>query len=227
MQRNLYIEGEMGERFGTEMSVNAPTVSDALKLLEVNNSGLKEYLIDCHEKGIGFVVDVAGEELEYNEELLLPLQKGDITITPVPEGGGSGFKKILLAIAIVVAIVVTAGTGAGFFANTVAAGSGFLGSTIALTGWGYLAVGLAVSLAMSGLMEMMAPDPAVDADQEQSYLFNGQEQNIIEGDPVPVLYGHLRVPGRPIGFRITNANRASTITGRANAAAAAAAGIFN
>ena len=63
MQRNLYIEGEMGERFGTEMSVNAPTVSDALKLLEVNNSGLKEYLIDCHEKGIGFVVDVAGEEL--------------------------------------------------------------------------------------------------------------------------------------------------------------------
>ena len=46
----------------------------------------------------------------------------------------------------------------------------------------------------------MAPDPSVDSDQEQSYLFNGQEQNVIEGDPVPVLYGRLRVPGQIINF---------------------------
>ena len=51
---------------------------------------------------------------------------------------------------------------------------------------------------------MMAQDPSVDADQEESYLFNGQEQNIIEGDPVPVLYGKLEVPGQPINFELSN-----------------------
>ena len=53
---------------------------------------------------------------------------------------------------------------------------------------------------------MMAPDPATDGDQESSYLFNGAEQNIIQGDPVPVLYGQLRVPGQPISFEIAGVN---------------------
>ena len=58
---------------------------------------------------------------------------------------------------------------------------------------------------MAGITQMMAPDPSVDTDQEQSYLFNGAEQNIIEGDPVPILYGKLRVPGQPISFEIAGA----------------------
>ena len=55
---------------------------------------------------------------------------------------------------------------------------------------------------MQGLAQIMAPDPATDADQEESYLFNGSEQNIVEGDPVPVLYGRLRVPGQPVNFEV-------------------------
>ena len=65
---------------------------------------------------------------------------------------------------------------------------------------GLLAAGLAINLAMTGISEMMAPDPATDGDQESSYMFNGAEQNVIEGDPVPVLYGNLRIPGQPISF---------------------------
>ena len=53
---------------------------------------------------------------------------------------------------------------------------------------------------------MMAPDPATDQDQEQSYLFNGAEKNTVQGDPVPVLYGQLRVPGQPISFEIAGIN---------------------
>jgi hypothetical protein len=54
---------------------------------------------------------------------------------------------------------------------------------------------------------MMAPDPSVDSQQDESYLFQGSNQNIIEGDPVPILYGKLRIPGRPISFEIKNQNR--------------------
>ncbi|MBO48160.1 MAG: hypothetical protein CMD57_04115 [Gammaproteobacteria bacterium] len=196
MQRNVYIEGEMGELFGSHMFVNAPRVSDALRLIDANNDGFKKYLIDCHEKGVQFAVEVAGEELEYTEELLLPLQQGDIIITPVPEGSGSGFKKLLTGIAILVGTYFLFGEAIALMM----AGEGMtLGAFAGMVGF---SVGM--SLAMAGLGEMMAQDPSTDSDQEQSYLFNGNEQNIIEGDPVPVLYGHLRVPGQPINFELSN-----------------------
>ena len=69
-----------------------------------------------------------------------------------------------------------------------------------------MAMGFAVNLALQGIMELMAPDPATDQDGESSYLFNGSAQNIIEGDPVPVLYGKLRVPGQPVGFEMAGVN---------------------
>ena len=211
MQRNIYLEGELGNKFGSKMSYNAPTVADVMKLLDVNNEEFRPYLIQAHEKGIGFHIDVAGERLEYDEEILLPLNEGDITITPVPAGSKGGGGKIIAAILLVVFIVVTAGMGTaatpafgGAFGSTVAAGTGFMGTSIAL-GWaGNLTLMLAASLAMSGIAEMMAPDPATDADQQSSYLFNGSEKNVIEGDPVPVLYGKLRIPGQPVSFEITN-----------------------
>ena len=208
MQRNIYLEGDLGIKFGTHMSFNAPSVADAIKLIEVNDDDFRGYLIDAHEKGVGFHIDVAGEEIEYDEELLLPLHEGDITITPVPAGAKGG-GKILAAILIVTLLVVTGGMAAAALGPAGASGlAGFLftgyGTSLALSIPGYLLAGLAASLAMSGLAEIMAPDPATDADQQSSYLFNGNEKNVIEGDPIPVLYGRLRVPGQPISFEITN-----------------------
>ena len=83
-----------------------------------------------------------------------------------------------------------------------------------MTGWSVLGISvsttamqlglglIAVSLAMQGIMQMMAPDPAVDQAMPETYLFNGPEQNVVQGDPVPVLYGRLRVPGQPVNFEI-------------------------
>ena len=216
MQRNIYIEGEMGELFGQHHSINAPTVRDVFKLIDANHSGLKKYLLECHDKGVGFAIDVAGNEIEYNEEMLLPLHEGDITITPIAEGAGGGFKKILLAVAIVafafympnLLVSYSAAPGVGAGAASTLTATGFAGINAAVFASGGLLqltlYGIGVSLALSGLQEIMAPDPSIDADQEESYLFNGQEQNIIEGDPVPVLYGKLEVPGQPINFELSN-----------------------
>ena len=217
MQRNVYLEGEIGEKFGSHYCFHAPKVKDALRLIDINNSGFKKYLLECQDKGIGFAIDVAGEEIEYNEELLLPLHEGDITITAIPEGGGGGFKKILTAVAIVLAIYyggqylagsegLAVGEGAGFGAKMQAEIAEVNAVTFGVGG--YVAMGVAINLAMTGLNEMMAPDPSTD-DSEQSYLFNGSEQNVIEGDPVPVLYGHLRIPGQPINFEVANTARAN------------------
>ena len=220
MQRNVYIEGEMGELFGRQHSMNVPTVRDVFRLIQANNPNFRKYLMDCHEKGVGFAIEAAGDELEYGEELLLPLHEGDIIITPVPEGSGGGFKKILLAIAVITFAIMAPGIGQAAMSVQVAAGGGAAtltagaGGLIAAGGFAQLALfGLGISLAMAGLQEMMAPDPSTDSDQEESYLFNGKAQNVIEGDPVPVLYGRLRVPGQPINFETSNKQRQTTGSG--------------
>lgn len=225
MMRNVYLEGELGTKFGAHMYVNAPTVRDVFKLIEVNNPEFRPYLFQCHEKGIDFAIEVAGEELEYADECFLPLHEGDVTVTPLPEGGGGGFKKFLIAVAVMYVMAQTGGAGMDPFGTSTTMTSSGTGSTITASGRGFvggltnfasqsvfhsMAVMATTSYAMTGLNEMMAPDPSVDIDEEQSYLFNGNQQNILEGDPVPVLYGRLQVPGQPINFETENSSAGNT-----------------
>lgn len=200
MKRKIFLEGELGHKFIRELEIVAETPAEVFRCLDANFPDFQKYLIEQHEKDVGFEIDIAGECLEYQEELLMNISKGDITITPVPAGSKSGGAKILAAIAIVAVVWATGGFAAGGWA--LAAGGG-------LTWQGALVLGLALNLALTGIMQLMAPDPATDNDQEQSYLFNGAEQNIIEGDPVPVLYGKLRVPGQPISFDVASASSVS------------------
>lgn len=201
MMRTIYLEGEMGQKFGTEFQIYAETVADALKCLEVNFSNFKEYFIDCHNKEIGFFIQVGENGLDYEAETLIPFDEGDIIITPAPAGSKSGIAKLLAALALVILVVATGGFGAGSgMAGVKAALAGGAGMSSILT---YTALSMALQLAMTGIMQMMAPDPATDSDQPEAYLFNGSQQNVIEGDPVPILYGRLRVPGIPMAFDLT------------------------
>ena len=138
---------------------------------------------------------MGNDYLEYPEECLMEIGDQDIIITPVPAGSGKSFGKILAAIAIVIITVKTFGTGTTFMAQLTSAAATFGGK-----------VGLAIagSLALSGLAEMMAPDPSVDADMEmdQSYLFDGNQDTVTLGNPVPLVYGKMRVPGQPISFEV-------------------------
>jgi predicted phage tail protein len=143
------------------------------------------------------------------------MNKGDIMISPVPAGSKSGGAKILAAI-VIAALIVTNPAGSGATLSLVEGGQ--------LTTLGFVAASVAVNLALTGIQQLMAPDPATDADQEQSYLFNGAEQNVIEylfngaeqnvieGDPVPILYGRLRVPGQPVNFEIAGFNSRNSPT---------------
>lgn len=207
MLRNVYLEGEMGEKFGTGFQIYAESVADVMRCLEANTGDeIRNYLIDCHNKDIGFVVDIADNTFDDEAELLMPMHEGDVTITPMAAGSKSALGKILAAIALVILIMNPA---------LITALPGVTGT---MTGWSVLGVSistatmklglglLAVNLAMSGIMQMMAPDPSVDTDQPNNYLFNGPVKNTVQGDPVPVLYGKLRVPGQPVNFEITGVN---------------------
>ena len=70
-----------------------------------------------------------------------------------------------------------------------------------------MAVSMTTNLALQGIQQIMAPDPAVDQDNPTNYIFSGGASSQVEGDPVPLLYGELRVPGRPIAVDIRNGGR--------------------
>lgn len=200
MQRKVYLEGEIADRFGSEFDMDVSSFGEAIHCFELNFKGFREYLIECHEKGVGFVCSANGKELESEEELLLQYPKGSLTLQAVPAGSKSGFGKILAAIAIIAVMyfLPVFGTAAG----------SLTGLSASVAGMAFL--GVAVNLALTGLQQIMAPDPSVDVGQDESYLFQGAGQTILEGDPVPVLYGRLRVPGRPISFEIKNSERQFT-----------------
>lgn len=71
-----------------------------------------------------------------------------------------------------------------------------------LTTGGMMVAMLGVNLAMMGLMEMSAPD-AGDMESDPSFLFNGANNNIEQGQPVPLLYGTMKIGGTPLsqGFK--------------------------
>lgn len=204
MTRKIYLEGELGAKFGNEYTMTVNSFSEVFRCLECNFPEVRKYLIDCEERNIGFVCEVAGTPLNSEAELLLEYKEGDMIVTPLPMGSKSGGGKILAAIAIVAltfatggfAVAPSLGTMTSSFGSIMAGGSMSIGMSIG--------IGLGINLAMTGIQQMMAPDPSVDSDQDESYLFQGTGQTLIEGDPVPVLYGKLRIPGRPISLQVRN-----------------------
>lgn len=203
MNRKIYLEGEIGEKFGKEFTMPVTSFSEVFRCLECNFPEVRKYLIDCEERNIGFVCEVAGTPLNSEAELLLEYKEGDMVISAIPSGSKSGGGKILAAIAIIAVLYFTGGFGAeGYISKGFAKGASGIAQAKAYAG--VAAISMATNLALTGIQQIMAPDPGVDNDQDESYLFQGTGQTLIEGDPVPVLYGKLRIPGRPISVQVRN-----------------------
>ena len=229
MRRNVYLQGELAEKFGKKFTVAGTSYAEVFKCINANRPAFMPYLRKCHEDEIGFIIETHDGAVEDEHELLVPLQPGDITLSIAPAGSKSGIGKILAAIAIIAVIYFTGGFVGLGTATTTASGTGLAtaggwavaaGGGLTMTGMGLSL--LAVNLALMGLQQVMAPDPAVDKDSPTNYIFNGGGAAQTEGDPVPLLYGELRVPGRPIAIEVLNGHYSSN-----NVTYSAAGGIVN
>lgn len=184
MLRTVHLGGELGEKFGAERQIEANSFEDVIRCLNANFDNFKSYLKDCYEKDIVFIWKVNDEVITDPEQLKLQYPVGDMIITPVPSGAIGGifkkaFKLVLGAALIFVGLAVP----------------GVMGFAIFMVGQ---------YLFSQGLYELLAEDPVTDADKDTSYIFSGSEQNINEDAPIPICYGRLRIPGRPISFEVRN-----------------------
>jgi predicted phage tail protein len=221
---HVKLMGEMGEKFGSEWECVDTNMRDILKCINVQTEGLQEYLLDCHLKNIEFSVQSGDNLIEEFPELYLNVARDEVIITPVPAGSGKGLGKLITGLLLLAAMIFMPGTAGLFMSNTagttlmtssgtlMAASSASIaqvmgGTLMAASGTGAVAAslsyaGMAVmmlgtNLALMGLAEMSAPDPDKTTN-DPSYLFNGAQNHIEQGQPVPLLYGELTIGGAPI-----------------------------
>lgn len=209
--------GEMGDKFGSEWECVDTNVRDILKCIHVQTEGLQEYLLDCYMKNIEFSVQSGDNLIEEFPELYLNIARDELIITPVPAGSGKGLGKLITGLLLLAAFffmpgvgaaMTTGGTVVGSGAGTMAfaSGSGAIlgtstsaalasGASLSLAGSAVMMLG--ANLALMGLAEMSAPDPDKTTN-DPSYLFNGAQNHIEQGKPVPLLYGELTIGGAPI-----------------------------
>jgi len=201
MQRSVYLQGELGEKFGHKFIVNTDNYADIFKCINANRPGWLPYVRKCHEEDIAFIVETEDGAID-QDELLTPIAKGDVTISLVPAGSKKGIGKIIVAIIMIYIMYQTGYVPADGGGSSWMFAAGEAGKIGALTWKGVAAIQFTASLAIAGIQQIMAPDPAVDQDNPSNYLFSGGANNSVEGDPIPIMYGELRVPGRPISVDI-------------------------
>ena len=191
MTRTIYLQGKMGELFGDVWSLNAATVAECMHGIDCQREGrLKEYLLDCTEKGIKFTVQRGKELLDY-DNLQMDLGEDDLIISPVPAGSGNKLLKVIVGFAL----MVTA-------AYLMAAG-GFGGVVGFLKFGGLVALGMIGSVMLnSGIAEYMAPKKP--GEKGDAFLFDGPVNTTKQGVPVPLAYGQLLVGGATISFGFTD-----------------------
>ena len=239
--------GELGERYGTDWTSGHKSVRDILKLIDCQTEGFKEYLAECHEKGIQFTIQNGDEFMEADlNEMALNNLKDTVIITPIPAGSGKGMKKLIAGLLLIAAFFFIPGLGGLMIQGTAAGGGALAGGVTAagtsstllvggqmgmsaasalaaganLSTLGSMVLMLGTNLALVGLAEMQMPD-AGEMTSDPSFLFNGANNNIEQGQPVPVLYGTMKIGGTPLSQGFKAGELKNTVYNLANASATA------
>jgi predicted phage tail protein len=185
MTRTIYLQGKMGELFGDVWSLNAATVAECMHGIDCQREGkLKQYLLDCTEKGIKFTVQ-RGEELLDYDNLQMDLGEDDLIISPVPAGSANKLLKVIVGFLLLVGSAMLMAAG-GFLMVAAGVAVGMIGS----------------ALLNSGVAEYMAPKKP--GEKGDSFLFDGPVNTTKQGVPVPLAYGQLLVGGATISFGFTD-----------------------
>lgn len=195
--KEVIFNGFIGDKYGRNWKMKVERPSDVIACVDANFPGFRQEMLEFAQAG-GDIDIRCGDRLITEEELLFNVPEDFIIVTPIPSGAKSGGAKILLG-ALLVASLFIPGSSilvGGMQYLTSASAVGALGAGAAgLNTLGLAVVGLGASLALQGLMQIMAPDPSTDGEADDTYLFDGPENTVAQNNIVPVLLGEMIVGG--------------------------------
>ena len=206
--KTVQLYGELGNKFGKEFNLDVKTPAEAIRALDVNINGFRDYLVNSDTTYNVLIGKESIDTLDFNN----PLGKQTFKIIPVVTGSKSLGKVIVGAFLIWAAWPVVSTIGPGTAAEMAAfetASFEAIGAA-GINGWNATAFsigGLTVSHAavakfgasmmLQGVAEMLAPQPKMSeyqyAENKPSYYFDGPVNTSNQGAPIPICYGRMVV----------------------------------
>lgn len=172
--------------FGREFKLAVASPAEAVRALAMQLPGFEKHFMNAHKRGVGFAV-FTGEKNIAKDELTHPCGDDTIKIAPVLMGSKEGgWLQIVVGVALIAVSAMVMGADGGFFAKV---------------GVQTLAVGVmgaGISMAIGGVIQLLSPTPKGIGGQDRSdnranHNFNGPVNTTAQGNPVPVLYGRMKV----------------------------------
>ena len=187
MLTTVTLDGAMGKQFGSRWELEVSSPAEALRLIEANVSGLREWISDKMKKYSAYKVLCEYEdgktELLDGAGFSLERKLKSIRFTPVVEGSGNAGKIVVGAALIWMAIP----TG---------------GASMTLMGQMMFSVG--ASLVMTGVIGALSPQPKKSdpASTLNSNYFNGPTNTTAQGVPVQLIYGTVLAGSHAISAKM-------------------------
>ena len=204
----IHLVGSLGRAVGhSRLEMDVYSVAEAIHAIDiVTNGRLSRYLSGPGRDKFYKIAIQKRDNLLSGEELTHRRGRSPIFIMPTKRGRNSGGAKILAGIAIL-ALAWWNPYGWAYAAGH-------------LTVAGTVAVGFGTSLLLGGITQLLTPKvqgPTANEEMAQSTSFQGNATAVVQGGPVPVVYGRALVPAVPISISISNDNQpitdAGTLTG--------------
>lgn len=187
---NIVIHGELGEIFGRRHKFKVHKLLDITKALNSIRPGFKHFLLSKFQEGLNYAfIDPKNPDKKWSdaEELSQALAPEEIHIVPAIFGAGA---TIFIAAA-------TALQAAASYVGAALVSGGFLAN---------LAIGVIIQGVMSLLFPVEIPKTAAQTAETRldtsSYIFTSLENNMVQGFPIPLLYGELRVGSNIISTNV-------------------------
>lgn len=190
MLRKIRVYGKLAKFLGQRtFEAAVDSAAEAVRFLAANFPGLERHMADQHYR-----VSVGTYDLG-EDELADPVGRQTIKIMPVISGAGRGVGKIIAGVALIALSFALPGSTIGLF------GLGKIG----LTAFAAPVLGIGVSLALSGVSQLLTPTPTLsgpgsatattanEADPRESFSFNGIQNTARAGTPLPIVYGEVIV----------------------------------
>jgi predicted phage tail protein len=191
---NVYLYGELRNKFGEEFKFNINSAKEALLAINANKKGFLDEIKKLAMKGVHYRMVIDDEVVQHPKEAEIQKAPNEIHIVPIVWGAGKNGMAIGMIVLGAVLVVATGGLaaiGGPAAMGAFAAGGSLAGvaSTVAMIG---------ASIAIQGVMSLLTPKPKADFNQEvqaggKSYLFGNKPANTSQGQAVPVGYGRLKI----------------------------------
>lgn len=185
MLTKVYLDGQMGEKFGREWELKANTPSEALKIINANHPEFTGWLRKTESKYCGYQVVVEYEngktEDLSDETYTLHRVMKSVRFVPVIHGSGKWVSAIVGVVLVIVGVILC------FIPGFQAVGAG-------LVKFGLQMVIIGVISALT-TKDPAKHDPSARKDPKTllSSSFGNTTNTVQQGVPVPMIYGRMLV----------------------------------